>query len=90
MIKVDDLEGLKKVQASMPLDRFLNIRNPQGNLTMLMFAANEGYLDIVEWLISLKADINELSRVSSFLVILFFSKEKQPFCVLYISIDLRL
>lgn len=31
---------------------------------MLIFAANEGHLDIVEWLIQIKANVNDLSNVS--------------------------
>ena len=65
LIKNGDLEALKKVQESMPADQFLSMRNPQGQTTMMLFAANEGHTDIVEYLMSLKADINEVSRVSA-------------------------
>jgi len=34
---------------------------------MLMFAANQGHNDIIEYLLSLKADINEASQVMAFL-----------------------
>ena len=64
LIKNGDLEALKKVQESMPADQFLSMRNPQGQTTMMLFAANEGHTDIVEYLLALKADINEVSRVS--------------------------
>ena len=37
---------------------------------MMLFAANEGHKDIVEYLLGLKADINEVSRVSYILLTL--------------------
>ena len=37
---------------------------------MMLFAANEGHTDIVEYLLGLKADINEVSRVSSIILTL--------------------
>jgi hypothetical protein len=56
---------------------------------MLLFAANEGHLDIIEYLLKLKVDVNEVTRVSSQNFNLN-SKERLPFCELCILISWKL
>ena len=62
-IKDGNLEELKKIQKSMQTDRFLSLKQ-YGGYTMLIFAATHGYIDILEYLIKLGADVNEVSNVS--------------------------
>jgi|LauGreDrversion4_2_1035121.scaffolds.fasta_scaffold724536_1 hypothetical protein len=47
----------------MQTDRFLSLKQ-YGGYTMLIFAATHGYIDILEYLIKLGADVNEVSNVS--------------------------
>jgi ankyrin repeat protein len=62
MIKNGNLDDIKKLHKTMPNDQFLRLK-PFGNYTLLIFAANQGFIDIVEFLLSIGADPNECSNV---------------------------
>ena len=54
----------------MQNDKFLSSKQ-YGNYTMLIYAASEGFLDIVEFLLSIGADPNEHSNVSNMMSNIF-------------------
>ena len=62
MTKNGNLDDIKKFQKSIPNDQFLRLKQ-FGNYTLLIFAASEGFTDIVEFLLSIGADPNEYSNV---------------------------
>ena len=63
MIKDGTLDELREEQKKVQLDKFLSMK-PYGGYTMLIYAATEGHLDIINYLIKLGADVNETSDVS--------------------------
>lgn len=46
----------------MPKDKFLSMKQ-QGGQTLLIFATHFSQLELIEWLISIGADVNEVSNV---------------------------
>ena len=63
MIKNGSLDELREEQKKVQLDKFLTMK-PYGGYTMLIYAATEGHLDIINYLIKLGANVNETSDVS--------------------------
>jgi len=63
LIKNGSLDELREEQKKVQLDKFLSMK-PYGGYTMLIYAATEGHLDIINYLIKLGADVNETSDVS--------------------------
>jgi ankyrin repeat protein len=61
LTKNGNLDDVKKLCKTMPNDQFLRLKLC-GNYTLLIKAASEGFLDIVEFLLSIGADPNECSN----------------------------
>ena len=66
MTKNGNLDEMIKINKSMPNDKFLSMKQ-YGNYTLLIYAASEGFIDIVEYLLSIKANPNEFSNVIFYL-----------------------
>lgn len=63
MTKNGNLDDIKKLHKTIQNDRFLRLKQ-FGNYTLLIFAASEGFVDVVEFLLSVGADPNEYSNVN--------------------------
>lgn len=62
MVTEGRLSELKQVYQAMPREKFLSLKQ-QGGSTLLIFATHFAHIDIMEWLISIGADVNEQSYV---------------------------
>jgi ankyrin repeat protein len=62
MVSQGRLDELKKVYESMPKDVFMSLKQ-QGGQTLLIFATHFSHIDVIDWLLSVGADVNEVSNV---------------------------
>ncbi|CDW81355.1 ankyrin repeat [Stylonychia lemnae] len=60
-IKDGNLDEIKKIRRKFPKEQFFEMK-PFGGYNMLMFAASEGHLDIIKYLVEEGANVNERSN----------------------------